>query len=88
MSWKNVISKKYNEDTLFMTFDNLEELIEAMLENKTMNAKSLNVIYDNVKSEKIKKDKQKDYLMNFKKYVTKKHGLRKQWEDLVSAGKF
>ena len=88
MSWESIISKKYSEDTLFMTFDNLEELVEAMLKNNTMNAKSLDVIYNNVKSGKINKDRQKDYLMNFKKYVSRKHGLRKQWADLVSAGKF
>ena len=52
MSWENIISKKYSEDTLFMTFDNLEELVEAMLKNNTMNAKSLNVIYNKVKSGK------------------------------------
>ena len=88
MSWESIISKKYSEDTLFMTFDNLEELIEAMLENETKNAESLNVIYNKVKSGKINKDRQKDYLMNFKKYVSRKHGQRKQWVDLVSAGKF
>tara|TARA_R100001440_G_scaffold577_4_gene1812 strand:+ start:6303 stop:6569 length:267 start_codon:yes stop_codon:yes gene_type:complete len=88
MSWENIVSKKYSEDTQFMTFDNLEQLVEAMLKNNTMNAKSLDVVYNNVKSGKINKDRQKDYLMNFKKYVSRKHGQRKQWVDLVSAGKF
>ena len=41
MTWEDIISKKYSEDTLFMTFDNLEELVEAMLKNNIMNAKSL-----------------------------------------------
>ena len=88
MNWENIIRKKYDSDTLYMSFDNLEELVNVMLKNNDMNAKSLNIIYQNVKSGKIKKDKEKDYLNSFRRYVTRKHGLRKQWDELVSEGKF
>ncbi len=88
MSWRNLINKKYSEDTTFGNFDSIERLINAMLNNDIMNAKSLSNVYKNVKSDKINKNKQKEYLMQFKKYVTKKHGLRGQWKELVSEGKF
>ena len=88
MNWQNIINKKYSEDTTFANFDDIEELIDAMLRNDVMNAKSLSNIYKNVKFGKINKNRRKDYLMMFKKYVTRKHGLREQWEELVSKGKF
>lgn len=89
MSWESILKFKItDDDTLFMSFSNLEELLEAMLKNNRKNAKSLNHIYENVKSGKINKNKQKEYLMNFRKYVTKENGLRKQWDKLVSQGKF
>jgi len=88
MSWRNLINKKYSEDTTFANFDSIEDLLNAMLKNDVMNAKSLSNIYKNVKSGKINKSRQKEYLMQFKKHVTRKHGLREQWEELVSEGKF
>tara|TARA_R100000900_G_scaffold137030_1_gene115268 strand:+ start:284 stop:550 length:267 start_codon:yes stop_codon:yes gene_type:complete len=88
MSWHNIINKKYSEDTTFANFDNIEKLIDAMLRNDVVNSKSLSNVYKNVKSGKINKSRRKDYLMMFKKYVTRKHGLREQWEELVLEGKF
>ena len=41
MNWMNIINKKYSEDTTFGNFDSIEGLINAMLKNDVMNAKSL-----------------------------------------------
>lgn len=88
MSWENILEKKYIEDTLVMDLDSIQELIDSMIKNNIRNSKNLPILLENIKSGKIKKGREKEYLKNCRKYITRKHGYRKQWDDLVEGGKF
>ena len=85
----NKMEKKYTDDTLVDDFDNIEDLVDSMIKNDILNGKKLkSIVLENVKSGKINKGKEKDYLKRCRKYVTRKHGYRKQWDSLVESGKF
>lgn len=84
-----LLQKKYSDDTLVDNFDNIEDLVDSMIKNNIVNAKNLlpNIL-KNIKSGKIKEGKEKEYLKRCRKYITRKHGYRKQWDKLVESGKF
>lgn len=85
----NKMEKKYSDDTLVDDFDNIEDLVDSMIKNDVLNGKKLrSIVLENIKSGKIKEGKEKEYLQRCRKYVTRKHGYRKQWDDLVESGKF
>ena len=73
MSWQDVLKGKYDSDTQYTTFNNLQELIDSMFRDNVTNADFLNHVYNNVKIGKIVKGKEKEYLLHF---ATRPRGRR------------